>query len=414
MGTRLLIVLAALAACERTSTKYCGLHPMDYLNCAAPDGALVGCTGNSDCPKNLPRCETGQGLCVQCLDDMDCMTPTPRCDLQGHECVQCASDGDCTPGSRCLVNGVCSNDNNVAYVDTGGKDNPDCTQAMPCMTTTAGLKTGKPYVQLNGTFNERGGIVLANGTNVTIFGTPGTSYTRSDGGDTITLGMGGTVGIASLEITCNNATGHAIKTGMPGSYTFSQLTIHGCQFGMQVAGSLTMTRSKIYGNSINGVSLMGPTHFEITNSMFVQNGGPGNDVAAGGVVLGMGTTGDTFEFNTVADNTVKAMGANVGGVACPGMGFTAPNNIFASNVGVMGANSMSSNTTPGCDEGSLSSMTDVPLKFVNPATTPFDYHVMPGSSAVDSDTMPDTTITEDYDGQMRPRGNGWDFGADEL
>jgi hypothetical protein len=414
MGARILIVLAlSLAACERTSQKYCGIHPEDYAHCPIPDGVvLVGCTGNSDCKApTLPVCDTSIGICVGCLADTDCKAPKPRCDLQNHVCVECTSDGDCGLGSMCLFGGVCSTSDNVAFVDTTGKDNPDCTQALPCLTAKAGLMTGKPYVQLNGMFSEKGGITIPNNVDVTIVGTPGSSYQRSDNGDTITIGMGGNVGIAKLDISCT--AGNGIKT-MSGTFSFSQLTVHGCVLGIATAGSVTMTRSKIYDNTSTGLTLAGATHFEITNSMFVHNGAVGADVRAGGVILGMGTTGDSFEFNTVADNSAKLnMTMNAGGIACP-MGFPLADDIFAGNSIYMGPTPMPSNLGNGCVlSGSLQQATDLGLNFVNSLTSPYDYHLMTGSLAVDG-APADNNIKEDYDGDPRPMGGGYDYGADEL
>ncbi len=418
MGTRFLIALAALAAlaaCERTSAKYCGLHPMDYVNCPAPDGALVGCTGNSDCPKNLPRCNTSLGLCVQCLADGDCMAPTPRCDLETNNCVECTSGADCVSGT-CLFGGTCQTPDNTAYVDSMSPgDNADCSMAMPCLTVQTGINIGKPFVHLHGMFAEDPGIVIGDGIDVTLIGDPGTTYKRTKNGPVISIGMGGSVGIQSLDISCGTGTGIGIQTKV-GMFTFSQLAIHGCLMGANggifVNGngaSLTLTRSKIYDNGSNGVTLMGAVHFDITNTMIVHNGAANVAAAAGGIALGMGTKTDRFAFNTVADNAVKPAMGVFGGIVCPMM-FTAPNNIFSANL----SGTMTSNANAGCDAGSLSAASDTGFKFIDPMNSPYDYHVTIGSIAVDSDLTPDTGVTDDYDGDPRPMNSIYDYGADEL
>jgi len=416
VGTRLLIILAALGACERTSQKYCGLHPMDYDHCGIPDGALLQCTGNSDCPSmDLPRCNTSLGLCVACLADDDCKSPKPRCDLNTNTCVACTSGADCTSGT-CLFGGTCQTPDNTAYVDsTSPGDNSDCSLAMPCLTVAAGIAVGKPFVHLHGAFAEDPGIVIADNVDVTLIGDPNTTYKRNKNGSVITIGMGGHVGIQNLDISCGTGTGIGIQTKV-GTFTFSQLTIHGCVMGANggifVNGNgatLTLTRSKIYDNGSNGVTLMGMVHFDITNTFIVHNGAANVAAPAGGIALGMGTHTDRFAFNTVADNAVKPGMGIFGGVTCP-MGFAARDNILAANL----SGTTVSYTTANCDGGSLSAAMDTGFNFVNTTTTPYDYHVTIGSIAVDSDLTPDTGVTEDYDGDPRPVNGIYDYGADEL
>ena len=422
MGTRVLIAIACtwLAACERVSTHYCEKNPMDYSHCPAPDGALVQCTGNADCPKNLPVCNTSLGVCVTCMTDNDCKDPNkPRCDVETSQCVECITGSDCTTGV-CLFGGTCQTVDNTAYVDSSATaDNADCSMANPCMTIEAGIAVGKPYVRVKGTFAEKGGLTIAATANVTLIADPTASFQRTDNGPVVTITPGATFGMQGFELFCDATkmgVGIAAKAGA-GMYTFSQLDIHDCIAGpgggINIAGgTVAVARSYIHDN-LYGIVLTGATHFDITNNIIVHNGNTTISQAASGVSFMMAPGGDRLEFNTISDNTVKMGMMQFGGLSCPA-GFVAPDNILSGNVIAGGVNTAATQAATGCIvTGSLTSVDDTALKFVNPTVSPYDYHLMPGSSALDL-APADMNITVDYDGDMRPHGTGYDYGADEL
>ncbi|MGE5183476.1 MAG: hypothetical protein ACM31C_15500 [Acidobacteriota bacterium] len=418
MGTRVLIVLACLAvgACERVSLHYCEKNPMDYSHCPAPDGALVQCTGNADCPKNLPVCNVSLGLCVACLADGDCKDPNhAHCDVDNSQCVECTTGADCASGT-CLFGGVCQTVDNTAYVDaTTGVDNADCSMASPCLKVATGIAIGKPFVHLHGAFLEMGGISIKDNVSITLIGDDGTTYRRMDKGPVIAIGMGGTVGIQDLDISSALPAMCVGIQAKVGTFTFSQLTVHDCTAGpgggISIGGGqVAISRSKIYGN-LYGISVTAG-HFDITNNMIVHNGLMGANQAASGVILGAGTTTDRFEFNTVSDNIVHMGGNQFGGLSCPA-GFIAPDNIITGNVISGGVNTAATQTSPTCTvTGSLLGVDDSGLNFTNTTTSPYDYHITANSSAIDG-AQADANITIDYDGLVRPVG-GYDYGADEY
>ena len=85
---------------------------------------------------------------------------------------------------------------------------------------------------------------------------------------------------------------------------------------------------------------------------------------------------------------------------------TFPNNIFARS----GNPSVASCSFPG----SIVAPTDITaLKLKHPDSAPYDYHLLPGSSAIDA-AVGTSALNHDLDGDARPKGAGRDVGADEA
>jgi hypothetical protein len=408
MGTRLLVALAlvvSLAACKRTSTQYCIKNPT-VPECA-PDAAITTCAGDPDCPMSRPHCDVPSGTCVvQCTSDNDCHDPLPFCDIPRQVCVECTNSEQCASGA-CLVDGTCQSVNNTAYVDsTNGDDANPCSETMPCKTLEVGLMTTFPNIKLIGNFVDAKKVTIARDANI-FADPPGVTFMVTMNGDAFTLAAGVHVTLSGLDIT--PMAGNCIKFTMPATLTLSQCKLHGGTPNGLLAmagGSVTISRTIVYGNQKQGVVLMGATHFDITNSIFVHNGTAPADVGGAGISLGAGTgSADRFEFNTVADNSAKVtMATDSGGVGCPA-GFNAPDNLLANNIG--GTLSATANSIGCVVTGSRVATDD--NDFVDPTNN--DYHLKSTSGAIDG-APADPAITTDYDGESRPNG-GYDYGADE-
>jgi len=65
----------------------------------------------------------------------------------------------------------------------------------------------------------------------------------------------------------------------------------------------------------------------------------------------------------------------------------------------------------GCTLGINQTASD-PM-FVNATTEPYDFHLLPGSPAIDSGT-PVPGVVTDFDGNPRPQGSAYDIGAFEF
>ncbi|HLL21255.1 MAG TPA: right-handed parallel beta-helix repeat-containing protein [Kofleriaceae bacterium] len=160
-------------------------------------------------------------------------------------------------------------------------------------------------------------------------------------------------------------------------------------------GMSYIDRCTVAQNVSTGLFLDGGVHV-VKNSIVARNGGSGIDIYTV-------TNGSLVEFNTIVDNGDGIVGK---GIECNGAMATWPNNIVVRNrpVQVQGSCSFVQ---------SIVASTDIaPLKFKQPDAAPFDYHLMPGSIAIDMAS--DSSTKVDFDGEARPAGAANDIGADEL
>jgi len=401
MGARVLILIAALCACERRSSKYCELHPTDLAFCDRSDAAVdapTSCTTNTECAAADPFCEPASHICVECLTNTDCASKpgTPICDPARFACVGCLVHADC-PSDACLPDGTCGDDSNVIYVAEGGIDTNPCTHDKPCKLIAHAitlLTTMRPYIRLSGSLVES--VTIAS-KRATFLADPTTTLTGV-ADPTMKLQMS-EIRIFDLTVAGTAAAG-GIKSEMSSTTTLTRVTIRsGGKKGLEAKGGyLRVNRCTIAQNVGGGIVLDANADFSITNSFIYLNGAP--NAAAGGVSIGASTMGNNqFEFNTVADNAAMAAG---GGVRCPTTNsMSAPNNLIVANT---------PDNTIGCDFASSLLGADVaPFAFVGGN----NYHIGATSTARDTVTAT-STIREDFDGQFRPLGTAKDFGADEY
>jgi len=131
--------------------------------------------------------------------------------------------------------------------------------------------------------------------------------------------------------------------------------------------------------------------FTVANNIIARN-------ASNGLEMYLPGTGNVISYNTIVD----------AGVLCQAPTAQAfPNNIFARTGNLP--------TAAGCTfPSSIVAPTDVSaLKFKHPDSPPYDYHLMPGSSAIDA-AMGTSSLDHDIDGDKRPQGPARDVGADEA
>ncbi len=162
-------------------------------------------------------------------------------------------------------------------------------------------------------------------------------------------------------------------------------------------GGLTLEQSWLYGN-VDGVVVANGSYM-LVNDVVAQNSGDGLRAAGG-------TTG-TLLHNTFADN--GSSGATVVGTAS----FT--NTIFSNHalgVDATGGSAELWNTlwySNTANTGSVTSHGDV---YGDPIFAASDYHILPGSAAIDSGL--DAGVSTDVDNGPRPLLSAPDIGADEF
>ena len=443
------------------NSRYCAAHPGD-LDCPAPpvrdanvdamvdaDAADAGprlCTSDVDCAEtpNTAVCDlVGTRMCVQCTpnDSASCSGATPVCSTT-NACRACQVDDECTSSKVCdAAGGSCLAEDTVLYVSPTGTG-ALCTQAQPCgqLAIALGLVAGdkKTIKMLPGSYTER--VTMTN-LAVTIHG-QGAALSEAVPGEIIRITGSATIAMLGLRIhdglggsgdgilCTNDAENTPVLTldgvaidhngGLGINATKCSISVSGSAVsdsqGVGVStsgGSLTISRATVSGNHGGGISAVNGT-FDITNTFITRNGDSSTSAVGGSSLAAATGSSNRFEFNTVADNQVKNGGFLSGGVACDITGFTAPNNIIAHNLINNDTTQPTSNTNGLCTYPTSSvtaSLTS--LNFTSPDNMPYDYHLLPGSSAINQGTTP-SMIRIDRDGDARPQGAANDQGADEA
>lgn len=398
------LIVIALAACTRTSEKYCGLHPEDLANCPPSDAPRQMCTIDDECPTTAKYCliESGIGMCVGCRDDNDCSL---SCDADTRVCRTCVEHADCTGSNACLPEGACGTNDTVIYV-ADGADMGACTFDAPCKTIAYALTQvtqDRYHIKLSGTLNE---TVVVVGKRVVFLADPNTKLT---GGDPTIKMQEATVSIYDLEIACG--TGAGIKSEMGSTTQLRDVYIHGCAGkggGIEAKGGyISISRTRIASCSTGALTTDANAVFSVTNTWIYDNGTAAatrSPVSIGATTMGVN---NRFEHNTIVRNKVKAGAAVAGGVSCTLTNtLPLPNNIIAGNTSTTGLNN---NTFGGCDtKGSLVSETLTEFAFVSET----DLHLTQPSIAIDKIDV--SAVPDDIDGQFRPQGAKRDYGADEY
>ncbi|HEU4614336.1 MAG TPA: choice-of-anchor Q domain-containing protein [Kofleriaceae bacterium] len=425
MGARILIVLVALAAtgCEKESKLYCGKHPTDVENCGYLDAGIDArpmCASDPDCDSSPvgPYCEPDTHYCVECYLPEHCAANPDKkfCDLDTFSCRSCVEHADCA-SNACLPDGTCGNDSTVAYVDPAAPaTNTTCTLAEKCSTVAAALLTKRPYVKMQGAISEA--VPALAGTVVTFLADPGTTLARPTSGVVFDINNGSDVAIYDLAITGNGdkgvlvdkSTARLVRTSITGCNKKDNRAIEA-----KMSSTLIVSRATVVANVGGGIFTDATSTYNITNSFLVRNGA--DDSAVGGASLGATSSGlNRFEMNTIIDNRVSAT-ANAGGLYCA-TSLPAPNNLIVRNYanGLLGVINANKPGIGGCnlDDSVIGSESDLAsFAFVMPdGSGPWDYHIGPGSMAIDRGVTSDIAL--DVDGDARPFNGKFDVGADEY
>lgn len=424
----LLATLSALCAIAACNPRYCADHP--YRDCrldwdAGPDGPKT-CTGNSDCTAPTAVCDLGATMtCVQCTpaEPGACSGATPAC--VSNTCQKCTEHAQCSASNVCLPDGTCADEQQVAYVASGGTGTA-CTKAAPCGTLDSGVTANRPLVKVGaGTFADSQTTTI-DAKAVTILADPGAKLDRA--GDGVILEVkndGADVKIFDLEITGGTGSSNpaiSLPSGGAPKLTLTRVSVHDNQ-GVGIlttAGTLTMSRSTVRANTGGGVSISA-AQFDITNCLIVENGGLTSGLGGVDISQILTPTGThRLDFNTIALNAGPLAVAVNTGVNCTTIGtlLTFDSNIIHGNAvngggQQLGGSAMcvASYSDVGPDPAPGATNINMPPMFVNAAQG--NFHLTSASPAKDT-ANPAAVMPDDIDGEARPQGARRDMGADEV
>ena len=395
------------------------------------------CSTDSNCPgfgqTDADKFCVGGG-CVQCRAGIsDCPAEAPLCTADG-KCAACIAHADCASGV--CDNGRCAREDEIAYVATNGNPASDCTPVSPCNTIDRGLLVGpaRQFVLIeSGTYSSTSAIAIIGVRWLIGRGASRPVLTRSTDGPIVVASGPSQVKLQHLEVfgargTSSPNQGNGVECnaigGAPKLELIDMLVRLSASDGVNGSGcDFNATASQFLNNTNHGVRLTdGTALIDRCTSMFSSigvalDGGiyvVTNTVVARnsfrGIDLYSVNNGNRIEHSTIIDNGDGAIGS---GIECNLVGNAVgvfPNNIIARNKPLQ----VEPTTNSQCIyPGSMLIDTDITaLKLKMPDAPPYDFHLLPGSNAIDVGVQ--SSIKTDLDGESRPFGGANDVGADEL
>jgi hypothetical protein len=356
----------------------CGICPADSPVCDSDSTTCRGCYQDAECPDHV--CSESTGLCIPA-------TQTLYVRNGGNDTNPCTHDAPCANVSHAVT--LVDATHNVIKIYDGDYNDSFVTDAT-FLLSGEGNADDNAYISFRDFANHDHLMELDGGTVVV----EGLSL---DGGKTETVRVqgGATVGLINVEIL-DSQNGSLDVAGS--TVTLYNSEIHdgmGAEAAINLAGSqLTMLRTVMY-TFTGGCVKSSNSKYDIENSFLVSCGGPGLQQ------LGPTPNPGVFTFNTVVNSGT--------GVTCVSP-IVVSNSIFASN----GA----APQVAACAATTYSLFSDAVVPGIgNIAGDPSfvaadDDHINFGSPARDK-ADPASTQTEDFDGEHRPHGIGFDIGADE-
>jgi hypothetical protein len=342
-------------------------------------------------------------------------------------CVACAHNADC-PSEVCTTDGTCVAGDDIAYVSPGGSDGADCSQATPC-GLAHGVSIGRTYTVLASGTYQTAPLTISGIRWVIGVGAVKPSITTTSPGPIIGVGVASDLHLSNVQITgatntntssfdgvgiecANDANPRSLElddvvvtanaangvdantctvTANRSAFTHNGGLVVGGGGGIQAKDHpITIDRCEFSLNSGDGLLYDGTLPL-ITNSFFTGNHGTG-------VSLSSGATGGHIQFCTIASNGAV-------GVHSEQQPIEIANDLIANNSTASIQCTSGSCTMPG----SIVLGTDVSTAHFKSL---LDWHISAGSVAIDAASG--STNDHDFDGDVRPLGNGRDVGADEA
>ena len=115
--------------------------------------------------------------------------------------------------SALCIDNSCADPIDVSYVEEGGDDTRDCSQAAPCATLkrAIALDPRRKYIKATGRLDDTKGVDI-DGKTANIFGEPGmTTLVRSTAGPVMQIRKAAMISLTDLEISGELETGNGME-----------------------------------------------------------------------------------------------------------------------------------------------------------------------------------------------------------
>ncbi len=407
----------------------CGFpRPADIGDDATP----AGCSRDQDCSGATPFCVNS--ACVACRDSTTCPLTRPVCDMVSHDCRSCAKDSECDSGACDFAAGRCVDQGAILYASPSGGSTDPCTKTSPCSLRRASglVDTGTPYIVLRpGRYSGGAGF---DGKKATIVG----HNAILDIVDTASMVN---LNASMINMRDTNLEDHLDTSGMdnipPGIQLLeSTLTVDNMQgntvkiyaIGVQPSGNgiLVVGHSHFTGPALFGRQLIidGCVFHNLALDAFSHDplSVEGSIQMSNSVLIVDSTNRPTFgvisftttpQVSRITHNTFMG-GSGVVCSAAAGSAWSFDSNIFY-NVPTIAAGGgcqyQYSLSVPVAGLAGTGNITGDPM-FHDVANG--DFHLKPGSTAIDAANPADVLTGHDFDGTPRPQGPRSDIGAFEY